>query len=81
VAIYERLKNDVIFRPSQHKAMKLAYEGTLVDLGITNRADPVTVLIAERLIEYVAFGEDDPAELRKRVVEEFGNASLKVRDL
>lgn len=51
--------------------MKLAYEGVLIDLHVTNRADPVTQLIAKKLVEYARLGENDPVKLRERITKEF----------
>jgi hypothetical protein len=71
VAIYRLLRNDSTFEPDAIKAMKLAYEGILIDLRLTNRADPVTVLIAKKLIEYAHLGEHDAVKLRERITKEF----------
>jgi len=74
VAIYRLLRNDSTFEPDAIKAMKLAYEGILIDLHVTNRADPVTQLIAKRLIEYARIGEHDPVTLREYITKEFKNS-------
>jgi len=71
VAIYRLLRNDSTFEPDAIKAMKLAYEGILIDLRVTNRADPVTQLIATTLIEYARMGEHDPVKLRECITKEF----------
>ena len=72
MAIYRLLRNDSTFEPDAIKAMKLAYEGILND--VTNRAEPVTVLIAKKLIDYAHLGEHDAVKLRERVTKEFKNS-------
>ncbi len=71
MAIYRLLRNDSSFEQDAIKAMKLAYEGILIDLHVTNRADPVTRLIAKRLIEYANLGEHNPVKLRECITKEF----------
>jgi hypothetical protein len=74
VAIYRLLQNVSRFEPLAIKAMKVAYEGILIDLRVTDRADPVTKLIAKKLIEYAHLGESDPVKLRERITNEFKNS-------
>jgi hypothetical protein len=39
--------------------MTEAYEGALIDLGIVNREDPLTELIAKSIVNVTASGERD----------------------
>lgn len=66
MAIY-RLMQNAGFSPEQIKMMATAYEGALVDFGLKDRTDPITELIAKKIIEYAQRGERDPAKLREHV--------------
>ena len=43
--------------------MKAAYEGALIDVGVTDRNDPITELIAKSIVNVTANGERDPKEV------------------
>ena len=47
MAIYKLIANGS-FGPDEIEAMSAAYESALVNLGIVNRDDPITELIAKR---------------------------------
>lgn len=69
MAIY-RLMQNAAFEPEHVKAMASAYEGVLVDLGLKDRNDLLTELIAKKIFEYAQTGQRDPIALRKHVLEE-----------
>ena len=46
MTIYKLIANGS-FGPDEIKVMTEAYEGALIDLGISNQADPITELIAK----------------------------------
>jgi hypothetical protein len=50
VAIYKLIANGS-FGPDEIEIMKTAYEAALVEVGISDRGDPITELIANRLLE------------------------------
>jgi hypothetical protein len=50
MAIYKLLQNSA-FGPEQIKIMTEAYEVTLKALHLTNRSDPVTQIIATKIID------------------------------
>jgi hypothetical protein len=68
MAIY-RLLRDSAFDDQTVKAMKTAYEGALQDLAIKDRSDPLTEIVATKIIEIAWTGERDSARLRERAVE------------
>jgi hypothetical protein len=70
MAIY-RLMQNAGFNPEQIELMASAYEGALIDLKMKDREDPLTELIAKKVIEYAQRGERDPTRLREHVVREF----------
>jgi hypothetical protein len=49
--------------------MVAAYEHCLQTLGLTDRSDPKTELIAKRIIEIAQTGERDPIVISKQVAE------------
>jgi hypothetical protein len=53
VAIYKLIANGS-FGPDEIEAMKAAYEAALVDVGVTNREDPITELIAKSILNVTA---------------------------
>jgi hypothetical protein len=45
------------------------FEDVLKELGLVNRQDPVTELIAEKVIDLANAGERDPERLKQLVLE------------
>ena len=64
MAIHKLIANGS-FGQMDIEAMSAAYESALVNLGIVNRDDPITELIAKAIINVVATGERDPCPFRK----------------
>ena len=71
MAIY-RLIAKGAFGPDEIEAMTAAYEGALVDLGLIDRNDPITELIASTIITITSTGERDPGIIRERVFNALG---------
>jgi hypothetical protein len=67
MAIYRLLKNGV-FGPDEIKVLTTAYEEALRALGLKDRSDPATEMIARRIIELAQCGERDPARLREYAI-------------
>ena len=59
MAIYRLIANGS-FGPDEIEAMTAAYEGALIDLGVTNRDDPIIELIAKSVVNVTATGVRDP---------------------
>ena len=51
------------FSPEDVERLATAYEDALHALRIVNRADPITVVIAKRIIDAAQTGMRDPKEL------------------
>jgi hypothetical protein len=49
--------------PEEIERLTIAYEDALRALQLSNRTDPITTIIAERIIEAAKTGERDPAKL------------------
>lgn len=68
MAIYGYLQNSG-FDPEAIKIMTAAYEAVRERLGLTDRSDPLTQLVARKVIELAQTGVRDPEQLCDRVVE------------
>lgn len=60
------------FGPDEIEAMTAAYEGALIDLGVINRDDPITELIAKSIVNVTATGERDPVRIKERAINALG---------
>jgi len=65
MAIYRRLANAPL---SDAAHLFAAYELTLLALSLVDRNDPLTTMIANKVIEIGATGLKDPDEISKRAV-------------
>jgi hypothetical protein len=66
VAIY-RLLQFSAFQPEEITCMTTAYEDALRVLRLADRQDPITELVAKKIIEAAQTGERDPRRLREKV--------------
>jgi hypothetical protein len=73
MAIYRLLK-ETAFDADACKAMGHAYEALLGDLGLSDRNDPFTEIIAKEIIHIASLGIVDASEIRARVLTVFGNS-------
>jgi hypothetical protein len=62
--------NPGVFGPEELKDIVKAYETVLKDLGLTDRKDPATVMLAKLTIELAKQGQFNAAELRRRILKE-----------
>ena len=70
-----RLSKNTAFGPEEIERLLTAYEQTLRALGLKDRSDPITWLVAERIIAVGRFGIEDPAEISKLAIKELGSRS------
>jgi hypothetical protein len=70
MAIYQLLQNSGLFEPEELDRLGAAYERTLEALGLADRNDPVTELIAKKLLAIHQSGISDPARLSAIAVED-----------
>ena len=77
MAIY-RLIESGSYGPDEIKAMAAAYETALVEIGLVDRDDPFTELIANSILTITATGERDPEKIKERALRALGT---RVRDL
>jgi hypothetical protein len=68
VAIY-RLLQEAAFGPEDVENLAAAYEDALRILGLKSRTDPLTELVAKRIIEVAQTGVRDPAKICALAIE------------
>jgi hypothetical protein len=71
MAIYRLLQNSPL-GPQELTRLGAAYEQTLRALCVKDRNDPLTELIAKKIIEIGQTGLKDPAQISTRAIEELG---------
>ena len=69
---HQRLFASAEFDEADIRRLSAAYEAALSLLRLTDRSDPVTELIAARLIKVYRSGEHDPPRLCARALRELG---------
>jgi hypothetical protein len=67
-----RLFKDTAFGPDDIARLVAAYELTLRALRLKDRNDPITRLVAEKVIEIGRTGIEDPAEISKLALKQLG---------
>jgi len=78
VAIY-RLLQEKGYSPEQATVLTQAYEFVLASLELSDRADPITELIAKKIDEIFAAGERNVLNIHDRAIQELG-ATIRQRD-
>ena len=58
--------------PEEVRRLNLAYERTLSDLHLVDRDDPLTEIVAKKVIKLGLDGVRDPAEIAKAVIKDLG---------
>lgn len=71
MAIYRILQNSPL-GPEEIARLSSAYEQALRTIGVQDRNDPLTELIARKIIEIGQTGLKDPATICLRTIEELG---------
>ena len=69
MAIYKLMQNSV-FEPEDIERLVTAYEQTLRALRLKDRSDPITQLVAEKIIAIGRLRIEDPAEISKLALKE-----------
>ena len=68
LAIYRLLEKNAFFDPEAVKAMTTAYEAILRSLKLSDRSDPMTEIIAKRIIDVAKTGQRDPELIQRSVL-------------
>ena len=75
MAIYRLIANGS-FGPAEIQAMTAAYEAALLDLGLTDRVDPITEIVATAIVNVTSRGERDPVTIKDRALKAIGARSF-----
>jgi hypothetical protein len=70
--IYRLLQNGTTFEPQVVTLMGEVFEDVLCSLGLIDRTDPLTELIAKTVIEIAQYGERDHVRLKARTLQAIG---------
>jgi hypothetical protein len=71
MAIYRLLENSA-FGPEEIRCMTDAYEHALRTLRWLNRSDPLTEMLAKKIIAITRSGEHDPALISAQAIKDLG---------
>jgi hypothetical protein len=63
-----------VFDPEEVKVMVGAYEKACTALGLVDRNDPITELLAKKIIEAAQTGERDPLRIFQMAIDALGVA-------
>ena len=63
--------NGAAFEPEAIRNMSVAFESVCAELGLTDKDDPATRLVASKIIEFAQSGVLDAARLRSMTRKEF----------
>jgi hypothetical protein len=66
-----RLLETGVFAPEEVAMMSGVFEDVLHLLGLVDRTDPVTTMVATKVIELAQAGERDPDRLKRLTLEAF----------
>ncbi len=78
MAIYRLIANGS-FGPAEIKAMTAAYEAALLDLGLVDRDDPITEIVATAIVSITSMGERDAATVKDRALNAIGDRRAPLR--
>jgi hypothetical protein len=73
MAIYRILQNSPL-SPEDISRLTAAYEATLKALDLTDRSDPITELVARKIIEIGQTGVRDPLQISRLAVTDLSAA-------
>jgi hypothetical protein len=59
---------EAVFDPKAIEAMTAAFEAVCESLKLVNRDDPITEIVARKVIEVAGTGERDPERIRELVL-------------
>jgi hypothetical protein len=71
MTIYRLLKGSPL-EPELIRSLEAAHEKTLRKIGLVDRDDPITEMIARKIVEIAQTGVQDPAQLSAMAIKEIG---------
>jgi hypothetical protein len=78
MALYQLLRKEIdtpeggSFTPEEVVVLGTAYEAILVVLRLNDRLDPITEIIATKVIQLFQSGERDPTQICNRAIKQLG---------
>ena len=69
--IYESLERQGVFAPDEVSMLTNVFEDVLQTLGLVDRQDPLTSIVAKCLVDYAKTGIRDPVRLKDITVQAF----------
>jgi hypothetical protein len=67
-----RLLQNASMGPEDIRHLMKAYEQTLRTIGLNDRDDPITEMVAKKIIEVAQTGLRDPAQISARAIKALG---------
>jgi hypothetical protein len=71
MSIYKLIQNTPL-GPDEIQRVVVAYEATLRTLGLKERDDPLTLIIAKKVFEIAQTGIEDPSAISKLAIKQLG---------
>jgi len=71
MAIYKLIQNSPL-GPDEIERLVTAYHETLRALGLKDRDDPITRIVAKKVFEIAQTGMEDPAEISRVAIKQLG---------
>jgi hypothetical protein len=71
MAIYELLKRQASFDPDELVALGNVFDDVLRTLGLIDRQDPMTEMVAKKLVDLAIAGVRDPERLKNLTIQAF----------
>jgi hypothetical protein len=69
--IYELLRRQGSFEPEEVAMLGQAFEDVLKTLGLVDRKDPMTEMVAKKMVELATGGIRDPERLKVLTIQAF----------
>ena len=69
------LEDDLAYTPEDAKVLISVFEDPLKTLGLVDRDDPATLLVAQKVMEAAKSGQRNPERLRSCVLASFSGAT------
>jgi hypothetical protein len=71
VPIYELLRRQDVFTPEEVTVLGNIFEDVLLTLGLVDRKDPMTAMVAKKVIELATAGIREPNRLKALAIQVF----------
>lgn len=69
--IYELLRRQDVFTPEEVTVLGNIFEDVLLTLGLVDRKDPMTAMVAKKVIELATAGIREPNRLKALAIQVF----------